>query len=372
MRVEFQPVTREGGQVRLSGVVDACELFWEVPAAESFEPRGEPFVCALLPVAMRKSEELTLPPELPIDPAFRSNIQELQRIFARWFPGLVPVPVHATIAPRQARTSGRATGYSGGIDSSYTLDALARQLDAALLIDGIEYRREAPALFGRISASLEEVTSQRGIPLVVVRTNVKEFGRERGAAWSEALGGAVASCAHAVGFADYQIAASNSWENLRPYGSHPITDPLWSSAGTHIAHHGTDHRRIDKIEYLRGHADLLAHLRVCFQGIDYNCGTCQKCLLTMAGLRAVGVVAGAVPSLTDPSDLRRVHVEHDGDLVDWEELLVPGLEAKDPALHRELSRLVRHYRWRSVGRTIDALVTNGALRRLLKRQRGSG
>lgn len=367
MRVEGATVQQGAHGIRLEATVRGEPLFWELPKLASFEPRGEPFVCAMLPVAMRVGAGITLPDELPLDPTFLANIERLQSVFLRWFPDLHPATIRATISPRSVRTIDRATGYSGGIDSSFTLDVIGDRLDAALLIDGIEYRQESPELFERITDTLDAAVHRRGLRLVRVRTNVKTFGRALGAKWSESLGGAIASTVHAAGFAEYHVAASNSWENLRPYGSHPLTDPLWSSATVRLEHHGAELRRIDKIRYLGTIHDLLDLVRVCFQGSDYNCGRCQKCVMTMAGFRALNITSPALPRLSDATLLRQVVVEHDGDLVDWEELMVPGLDRSDPELHRELARLVRRYRWRRLAKSFDELATGGRFRGLLTR-----
>jgi hypothetical protein len=367
MRVEDSRVRQVAHGIRLEGLVRGEMLFWELPRLASFEPRGEPFVCALLPAAMRAGTPIILPDDLPLDPTFLINIERLQSVFLRWFPDLQAVTIRASIRPRAVRTLDRVTGYSGGIDSSFTLDTLGERLDAAMLIDGIEYREAAPELFDEITGTLGEAVKHRGLALVRVRTNVKAFGRALGAKWSESLGGAIASSVHAAGFAEYHVAASNSWENLRPYGSHPLTDPLWSAATVRIEHHGAELRRIDKIRYLGAVPDLLDLIRVCFQGNEYNCGRCQKCLMTMAGFRALDIHSAALPRLDDATLLRQVVVEHDGDLVDWEELLVPGLERRDPALHRELVRLVRRYRWRRLVKSFDELATGGKFRGLLTR-----
>lgn len=369
MRVTGVRVIPGEHAVRVEASVLDQVLFWEVPHHASFERRGEPFLTALLPVAMQRGTAVELPDELPVDAAFVANLDQLQVIFARWFPELRPVAIRASLAPRQVPTRGRATGYSGGIDSSYTLDVLGSRIDSALLIDGIEFRTDHPELFEGVRSTLAEALSGRGLTLITARTNVKTFGRELGLKWSVALGSALASTVHAVGFAQYHIAASNSWENLRPFGSHPLTDPLWSSAATQIEHHGAEFNRVDKIAYLADVPDLFDHLRVCFQGTAYNCGHCHKCLMTMSGLRAVGATSAALPRLDDPRLLRTLDIAHDGHLLDWTEMFLPGLEQRDPEFHRELSRLVQRYRWRRVLRNLDEVMTKGRIRRLMHQTR---
>jgi hypothetical protein len=91
--------------------------------------------------------------------------------------------------------------------------------------------------------------------------------------------------------------------------------------------------------------------------------------MTSAALRALDIRTPAMPALVDPTLLRSVYIEHEGDLVDWEEILVPDLAARDPSLHAELTRAIRRYKWRSLLRSADTLATGGRLRNLIRRTR---
>lgn len=353
------------GSVTVSGAVDGDRLFWRMPPRETLELRGEPFVAALLVSAMTTGRALVLGDDLPIDPGFRANIDILQEIFSRWW-GLTPITIHAVEEPRQG-TEGQLTGYSAGVDSSYTVAQLQSVLDGVVLFDGIEYGTANPTLMSNVDETLRRVMAVRGLPLLTVTTNAKWIGRQTGGKWSQFIGGTLASVPHALGVARYAIAGSNAWENLRPYGTHPLTDPLWSSAATQLTHHGAGALRIEKAAALRDAGDLLDVIRVCFQGTAYNCGVCQKCLQTAAALRALGTTSAALPPLRDPRALRALGVEHDGDLVDWAEILPVAQAHGDEALSRELSRLLRRYHWRQAARRLDELATGGLLRRLLAR-----
>ena len=236
-------------------------------------------------------------------------------------------------------------------------------LDGTVLVDGIEYAEPQERLMAEVEERLRAEMERRGLPLIRVATNTKRVGRRLGGHWPQFIGGSLASVPHAIGAAEYWIAGSNSWENLRPYGTHPFSDPLWSSSTVRIHHHGAEARRIDKLRALSDAPQLLDVLRVCFQGNGYNCGICHKCLQTAAALRAIGVDAPPIPRLQDPRMLRRMEVEHDGDLVDWEEILSPDLELRDRPLARELSRLIRRYRWRQAARAINTVVFGGRIRR---------
>jgi len=359
-------VCTESAGATLSGEVSGERLFWCMPPRATIALRGEPFVAALLVSAMRSRRDLVLPINAPVDAEFLANIATLQVIFARWFPDLQRVEVHApTIAPRRP-VSERLAGFSGGVDSSHTVMSLADTLDGTVLFDGIEYRNPNSSLMSKVGETLGRAMAARGLPLTTVQTNVKSIGLLTGGRWSEFIGGALASIPHALGVAEYIIAGSNSWENLRPYGTHPFTDPLWSSNSTRIRHHGAEALRIEKLAALGSAPDLLGVLRVCFQGEDYNCGVCHKCLQTAAALRALGMTSPAMPPLTDPKLLRGMVVEHNGDLVDWIEIVTPELKSRDPALARELGRMIRRYRLRQLVKEFDEVAFSGGVRKILR------
>lgn len=351
-------------EVRLSGDIEGNRLFWTMPPREEVVLRGEPFVAGLLVSAMRAHRPIELPANAPVDAGFIAHLDLLQEIFARFFTGLRPVEVRIpTVAPRE-RVSGKMVGYSGGIDSSYSLLKLANRLDGAVLLDGIEYRDAEPRLMLQVDDELRTAAAGRGLPLVVIGTNAKFIGKAVGGHWHEFLGGALTSSAHALGLEEYWIASSDSWEILRPYGSHPITDPLWGSSRTTIFHHGCDARRIDKTRVLGAHPDLFDVVRVCFQGGAYNCGKCDKCLRTAVQYRVLGLTSRLMPPLTDAKALRKADLPGFHELVDWTDVLGEPEAANDPDLVREIERLTRRHHRHRLLREFDEYLLGGALRRL--------
>lgn len=363
LQVEHVELTRHGSRVTLQGDVGGEQLYWNMPDQPAVSVRGEPFIAALLVSAMTTGRDLRLPRDVPVDQAFLRSIDALQTTFEGWFTGLRRVTVDASGTDAARATSGRYAGYSGGVDSSYTVMRIGSVLDGAVLVDGIDYAEPQERLMAEVVERLRGTMEKRGLPLIRVATNTKLVGRRLGGHWHQFIGGSLASVPHAIGAAEYWIAGSNSWENLRPYGTHPFADPLWSSSTVRIHHHGAEARRIDKLRALVDASQLLDSLRVCFQGKEYNCGVCHKCLQTAAALRAIAVNAAPIPTLQDPRLLRRMEVEHDGDLVDWEEILSADLETRDLPLARELNRLIRRYRWRQAARAINTVVFGGRVRR---------
>lgn len=353
--------------VTVSAAFDGDRVSWHLPPGAPEEARGELFAITGLMPAMQRGTPLALPAGWPIDPRVRDGLEEVQRIWRLWYPGLTVVPVECDVAPWRRAPTGRGAGFSGGVDSSYTVARLATDLDALVFIDGIDAKHDNRALMDDVAEGHRDTAAALGLGFLRVRTDVKRFTNAHRLSWTVAHGAMICAIPHALGLASYAIAGSNSWENLRPLGSHPVTDPLFGGDAVRILHHGTDVHRQEKVRALADHPLLRDRLRVCLEGTDYNCGACAKCLMTAAAFRAAGLRSAALPPLDDPTRLRTMHVHGDGDLVDWEEIREPGLEGRDPALARELRRLVRRYEWRRLGHAAERVMLGGGMKRALRR-----
>jgi hypothetical protein len=70
------------------------------------------------------------------------------------------------------------------------------------------------------------------------------------------------------------------------WGTHPGLDPLWSTETLEFVHDSALRGRLPKIALVATNPVARRTLRVCWHNPDdaYNCGRCEKCLRTMAGL----------------------------------------------------------------------------------------
>ena len=85
------------------------------------------------------------------------------------------------------------------------------------------------------------------------------------------------------------IASGTPTDQLEPWGSHPDIDNnvLW--ARVIATHDALDMSRQDKIRYLRAEdPQCLTKLKVCHYH-PLNCGMCEKCFRTIAGLCIEGI-----------------------------------------------------------------------------------
>jgi len=293
------------GTVRLTGHVKRrsgdVDLFFEYP--EQFSPlvveNADPFVAALLLPAMANEEELEIVPS--VSQRLWCNLPRIQEIFNSWYPDVLkPIPVHADYFHGAGPAKG-STGafFSLGVDSFHTLLRHEKEFPGREKITHLIYMMgfEVPLREykdGRERSVIEDVQKVAciwGKKAICGRTNLRDcFSLD----WPRQYhGSALAATALSLsaGLGRVLIPASVSWTHLVPWGSHLITDPLWSSDDLEIIHDGIGADRARKIaDTVIHYPEALRRLRVCTnkRGGAGNCGFCPKCIRTMITLEIAG------------------------------------------------------------------------------------
>jgi hypothetical protein len=328
VRLAESPSAR--GKVRLVGDVvyedrpGVVEQYWfEVPEkyADSLSLSGDPWLACLLPLAATRGEPLRLC--APVDPVLLANAPRLMRTWSEWyrrrFPGIRAVPIYAgtklsTADPGPRRT---AAFFSGGVDSFFTVlrnaepghRNAAPAIDRLLCVWGFDIPLRVPEEFERLRSRLSEAAAELGKELLDVATNLREV-RFREARWGHVSHGcAMASIGLALGpaFHTFYIAATHSDGPLRPWGSHPETDPLLSTSVTRFIHDGPGIPRSEKTEFLSRSAVAMRSLHVCYRiNSSENCCDCRKCLLAMLNLEVLGALSRCATFRRRSLDLERV------------------------------------------------------------------
>ena len=246
---------------------------------------------------MVMGSRLKLPGE--VSPRLLSTVSRIQDIFRLWGAGsrkkeLQRVPVDARARGRPAgRGSGVACFFSGGIDSFYTLLKRRDEVTHLVFVHGFDIALADQALRAQASRMAREVATELGKSLIEVETNLRSFS-DALVGWQKYHGAALASVALLFQhrFRKVLIAATHSYGDLIPWGSHPLLDPLWSTELTEIEHDGCEATRAEKAADISEYGLAMDWLRVCFKNPNgaYNCGRCKKCTLTMVNLRVAGVL----------------------------------------------------------------------------------
>lgn len=299
------------------------ESYWiDVPdaTADFLSPNGNPWLACLLPLAMQRREPLHV--DAPVDAALLDGMGEVSRLWTAWFPPMRPVPITVGSVvgpPRTHDTTGRfGAFFSGGVDSFFTL--LRREterarnpygvIDDLMVVHGFDVPLADPAAFDRLRASLQGVADELGKTLIAVRTNLR-LTKFRDLEWARlGHGPALAAVALALEPRFRAVALASAREypySSTGWGSHPVSDPLFSTQRFRLVHDGGTYNRVDKVCVIADSGLAMRHLHVCWRSLsDVNCGACEKCYRTMTTLAIVGALERCTTFPTRTLDLDRV------------------------------------------------------------------
>ena len=276
-------------------------------------PEPHVFLLAAL-ISAGKHGETRVQLDEPISPLLAKGAADALGILSHWYgdPSVAIEAPYRRAPPRHLRGEEPAFSSRAGVDS---LASLQRNLeliprDSAEAITHLHQRRLAgprsvDALEGRLRTSherilkyLRRVTDAAGTTFVPVVTNLRslenyDFNRD----WMRRAHGALlCAVAHALsgGIRRILIASTNDLPHLRPWGSHPLLDSRFRSEELMVAHDELLRSRLSKLEAIAEWSAALDSIIVCTDWMTPregppNCGTCEKCLRTLASLKAIGV-----------------------------------------------------------------------------------
>lgn len=301
------------GRVRLSAHVSGAgipddEVVWaDVPEslADGLTDRLDGWLAWLLPHAFESGEDIVL--DGPVDATLLRNAHELMEVWSCWRPGKRPVRVEAEMAD-VPEPLGLRTGlfFTAGVDSFYALlhhdDMVGRHpewrhrpVDDLIYVEGYDIPLRKRAALDRKRVRLQSVAAETGKELVTLATNFRDSRVSlRPNAWGPIVHGpAIVAGGLLLGrrWDTLLVSASFGYDELNPWGSHVVTDPLLSTSATRVRHYGAcaNSDRMGKTEFLSRSDVALEHLHVCWQAFsDHNCGRCEKCFRTLLALDLVG------------------------------------------------------------------------------------
>ena len=314
------------------------ELFIRVPERhfELLRESRDAFLPVLMLPCMRTGESLDMGG--PVSARLLDQLSRIQEIFLAWYADFKPVEIHAVHAT-ESHSRGPATSafFSAGADSFHTLrEALNGNIRDVDRLDYLIFVRSTagqdfrgfglPIALGELNESsgleqeLDDIAAATGTEIIKVDTNVQGLFPDFN--WSlYHHGGALASIAIALSQNTGTQIISSGWSfrDVHPWGSHPFTDPLWSTEYLQFIHYGNHVTRAEKIaEVIAVDSLALKHLRVCnYNSSITNCSRCYKCLRTMIPLDMVGKLLDAETfSSTMPANIMAAFLHDQGSLED--------------------------------------------------------
>jgi hypothetical protein len=336
-----------GEQVEASASIDGFRVWCRVPARHAAATvRGDPFLALTLLPAMLQSRSIVVDSAAPVSPTLISGIDRIQDVFSCWYGALAKVAIRAEVAPAARPTKGVASFFSGGVDGLYTLWKHPREISHLVFVHGLDIELDDRERGREVLAENSRFARRVDKTLVPIETNVRSFVRSQGLTWDVAHGAALAAFAHLLDFSTMFVAASHTYAELLPWGSHPLTDPLWSSEAVALVHDGAEASRSDKLRALASWPEALEILRVCWQPGAYNCGRCEKCLRTMVTLRLLGLHAPRVPPLECAEAVSAVEIASESQATFWLDNLRVAEGVGDRAVAEAVRVQIDRYRSR--------------------------
>lgn len=303
-----QEVEAKNGQETRSALIEDCEPFtlWFAAPEEKAGllcNRAESFVAGTVMLAMLRGYDLRV--HAPLCPSFLRNVEEFQVIWSCWDKRFRQIEIVADSECEAGNTAAGSTPgmpharaitmFSGGVDSCYTVWRHAQNrcgrralpIQSALMIEGFD-----PGNFDSLFARGQRILKGMDINLIRLSTNLRFVIPLHYPNFL--FGSALAACqlwfqeSHSHGL----LPASCLYqEPLAPYGSTPLTDPLFSTENFVLEHDGAEYSRAGKLRAMSHWPELLENLRVCNQrnAADINCGRCEKCVRNILCLRVIGI-----------------------------------------------------------------------------------
>jgi len=361
MRISAIELRRADEREILSGDLGSFTLSYQFPPGEARNATGDAFVAAGLLAAMARGEALELDPAYTISPMLARNLGTLQEVFSVWMPGLRRVEIEARTAPPPEPRRATASFFSGGVDSLYTFLEKEPEISALLHIRGFDYRRENEPLVREIDDANERFTRERGRSFAIVESNLRDLYDAIGMHANVWHGCHLASVGLAAGFSRIYVPSTLTWDELLPWGSHPVTDSLWGSEAVQFVNHGADATRVDKLRRLGRDPAALELVRVCASNVSYSCGVCEKCLRTRAGLRVLRLSSSRLPRLESLGRVRALRFKNEFNRLEWEKNQQWAARAGDRALARAIAVPLARYQLRVGFQNLDQLLFGGWL-----------
>lgn len=288
------------------------EVYIETPKAfaADLSLNADAFLVGCLVPAMHLGEK-RIRVEGEACPYLKEGLKTVMAIMQMWSPGrLRPLVIEAESRTTYGFAGNQrhaGTYLSGGMDSlaalrlnklNYAPGHPGAIKDCLLLhgfdIGGVVKRGMKFHVFERAKKAMAAVAKDAGVNLIPVYTNIRHLCDERELWLDRFFGAVLAAVGHAFAsrFDLLHLASSFDLPNLVPCGSHPLLDPQFSSYELRFRHRDVEMNRIEKINIVAGWEAAFQNFRVCLANVPdrLNCGRCEKCVRTMLGLEALGLL----------------------------------------------------------------------------------
>lgn len=345
-----------GRGTRVTALIDRDPVWFECDTLP-LSAVGEVFGSAMFVPSLQQARPIAL--EDAVSPRWLNGMPDIASLLAGWwgFPQLAPI---ATPRPHDLEPldQGAMLCFSSGVDSYHTLLHSGERITQLITAHGYDIRLAETGRWQHLEGAIQRAASDAGLPLSIIRTNLRQHPLSKATPWPRSHGGALACLGHLMrGYGDrLLISSSFTPDHDQPWGTHWNLDHSWSSEALDVRHFGEQHNRSQKIRAIAHESLVRRNLYVCFHAHadngHGNCSRCEKCVRTMVILdqcEALGHFSVFSPRKTLPDLVDDLPGITPAIQVFWRDILLEGLSPDlTAAVERFLQRpppIPRRHSW---------------------------
>lgn len=302
-RVETTP-TSATGHFRVGGERSRVRFSGVAPEPAS---AAAAFVMMARMMGMENDQRVVSLP--PISRTARRDGDVFARVHRSLYPHHHDSPLHVLPRPGRRPTAPgdprrTAAFFSGGVDSFALLVDHGRVVDDLIFVKGFDVPIGDVARTEEVLASVVPAAEATGKPLMILETDVRDFS-DPTCDWTWYVYGALIGTSILLErtHRTVLVAASVADRHL-PDEAVRLRGHGFGTERMDMRISGRDQTRVEKVEAVARSGIARDTLRVCWQNVagTVNCGTCDKCVRTVAELAATGCT-GMISTLPTAVDL---------------------------------------------------------------------
>ncbi len=364
MFVDDVEVREEGEMARISATLGSQETWFELPSEHFRGSVGDALTClAMFPAMTGATTEVQVPEQYPVSQRLFDSLPLQQATFQTWSKKLQPVTYRVRRSEGTSSDDRVVSSFSGGVDSLYTALRHNNEITHFVYIHGYELKLEDDP-DGQGLARLHRAAERLGKELIVVKTNALTVFSSFRIQRLLIYGTFMAAVAHLLGPRRFLVPSSAPLNYLEPSGSHPMTDPRWSTETVEILYDGDERFRLDKMKCI-DEAGMLDDIVVCHYNFEANCCRCAKCIRTMMGIELQGLTRSAFSEPLTTAAVRRFEINNSPDGPPFGEYLDLARKSGNKKWVRAMAYAEILYRLKAILKSlmglVDDLVTGGRL-----------
>jgi hypothetical protein len=355
----------ENGFNELGGFLDNDYIYFRVPEKFQLHLSSEWFIAIALLEAMVANRSIEVDSTVPVSQGLCNRLHEIQSIFSCWNSNLSIVEIFCKTTSEEKSFNAVGSFFSAGIDSSHTL---IRKMDdiTHLIMLRVFDMGDDQETWDKHVVSQTSFANSMGKDLIPVETNARDWTDSKMIAWGFAHGLLLSALGGALGMRRLYVPSTHTYNELFPWGSHPLSDPMWSTESTCVIHEGAGYRRGEKTQDILNHPKIANNLKVCWNNIHKNCGECSKCIRSMAAIHLLGGEVDSLPDLSDLSLLKSLKAENQNGATYLEDVMILAKQEHNEKVYKILKGYYRKYQISQLWPLLDRYFLMGSLRRLYR------